>query len=115
MKEEYAEGVNNKYDGIEDWCGLKRKLLDVASEVSGYTKGKHMHFETSWWNEDVDVAVCKKRELLRIWKQSRNEKDKKKYSEAKKDAKRVAGMAIDQKARVAVEKVDSCRDDGELF
>ena len=37
VKEEFAEGFNNKCDGNEDWCGLKGKLLDVASEVCGYT------------------------------------------------------------------------------
>ena len=31
VKEEFTEGVNNKCDGSEDWCGLKRKLLDAAS------------------------------------------------------------------------------------
>ena len=31
VKEEFAEGVNNKCDGNEDLCGLKRKLLDVPS------------------------------------------------------------------------------------
>ena len=46
VKEEFAEGINNKCDGNEDWCGLKRKLLDVASEVCGYAKGKPKHFET---------------------------------------------------------------------
>ena len=35
--------------------------------------------------------------------------------EAKKDAKRVVYMAMDQKAREVVEKVDSCRDGCELF
>ena len=48
VKEEFVEGVNNKCDGNEDWCGLKRKLLDVASEDCGYTKGKPRHFKT-WW------------------------------------------------------------------
>ena len=33
MKKKFAEVVNNNCDGNEDWCGLKRKLLDVASEV----------------------------------------------------------------------------------
>ena len=66
-------------------------------------------------NKDVDVAVCRKRELFRIWKHSRNKEDKKKYCEATKDAKRVVYMAMDQKAREAVEKVDSCRDGRELF
>ena len=40
VKEEFVDGVNNNCDGNEDWCGLKRKLLDVASEVCGYSKGK---------------------------------------------------------------------------
>ena len=93
-------------NGNEDWCGLKRKLLDVASEVCGYTKGKPRLFEMQWCNKDADVAVCRKRELIRIRKHSRNEKDRKKYCHIKKDAKRVAYMAIDQKAQEAVEKVD---------
>ena len=45
----------------------------------------------------------------------RNEEDRKKYCEAKKDAKRVVYMAMDQKARKAVEKVDSSGDGCELF
>ena len=44
MKEEFAEAVSNSCDGNEDWCGLKRKLLDVTSEVCGYTKCKPWHF-----------------------------------------------------------------------
>ena len=60
MKEEFAEGVNNKCDGNRDWCGLNRKLLDIASEVCSYTKGKSRYFETWWCNKDVDVAVCRK-------------------------------------------------------
>ena len=115
VKEEFAEGVNNKCDGNEDWCGLKRKLLDVASEVCGYSKGKPRHFETWLRNKDVDMAVCRKRELFRISKQIRNEEDRKKYCEAKKDTTRAVYMAMDLKAREAAEKVDSCRDGRRLF
>ena len=46
VKEGFAEGVNNKIDGNEDWCSLKRKLLDVASDACGYAKAKPRHFET---------------------------------------------------------------------
>ena len=52
MKEEFADRVNNKCDGNEDWCNLKRKLLDVIGEVGGKrilrvkSKGKPRHFET---------------------------------------------------------------------
>ena len=66
VKKEFAEGVNNKRDVNEDWCDLKRKFLDVVSEVCSYTKGKPRHFETWWWNKDVDVAVCRKRELFKV-------------------------------------------------
>ena len=97
MKEEFAEGVSSKCKGNEDWCGLKRKLFDVASDVCGYAKGKPRHLETWWSDKDVDVAVCRKKDLFRIWKQSRNEEDRSKYCETEKDPKRVVHMAIDQK------------------
>ena len=61
MKEKLAEWVNDKCDGDEDWCGLKKKLLDVTSEVWGYTTGKPGLFETWWWHKEVDVAVCRKK------------------------------------------------------
>ena len=47
----------------------------------------------------MDVAVCGKNELFSIWKQSWNEEDRTRYCQAKKDAKRVACMAMDHKAR----------------
>ena len=46
VKEQFAEGVNNRCDSNEDWFGLKRKLLDVSSEVYSYNKDKPRHFET---------------------------------------------------------------------
>ena len=111
MKEGFAEGVNDKY-GNKDWCGLKRKLLHVASEVCGYTKGKPRHFETWWWNKDVHVAVCRKIEsYLRFGMR----KIGRYIVSQKKDAKRAVYTAMDQKAPEAMEKADSCRDGRELF
>ena len=83
---------------LERKCELKRKLLDVVSKVCGYTKGKTKHFETWWWNKDVNVAVRRKNELFRIQKQNQNEEDRKKYCEPKKDAKRAVYTAMDRKA-----------------
>ena len=59
------------------------------------------------------MTVRKKRKLFRIWSQTK--KDRKKYYEVKKDAKRVVYMAMDQKAREEMENVDSCQDGCELF
>ena len=99
---EFAEGVSNRCDGNEDQRGLKKNFLDVKRQVCGYTKGKPRHFETWWWNKDVNVAMG---ELFRIWKLSQNEKDRNKYCEAK----------MDQQAQEAVEKVDLCCNGCELF
>ena len=63
----------------------------------------------------MDVAVCRKRELFKIWRQSRDKENRKKYCEAKKDTKSAVYMAMDQKAQEAVKKVDSCFDGRELF
>ena len=43
------------------------------------------------------MAVCRKRELFRIWKQSQNE-DRKKYCMAEKDTSTVVCMTMNQKA-----------------
>ena len=60
--------------------------------------------------------LCTERErAIRIWNHIRSEEDMKKYCEAKKDAQRVVYMAMDKKAREALEKVDLCRDGRELF
>ena len=53
--------------------------------------------------------MCRKRELFRIWKQSRNEEDRRKNCETKKDARRVVYMVMDQKAREVEEKVDALK------
>ena len=45
VKKEFAEGFNKIWDCKEDWCGLARKLLDVASEECGNAKDKPRHFE----------------------------------------------------------------------
>ena len=84
-------------------------MLDVASEVCGYPKAKCGGGIKLW------IWRCRRRELFRIWKQSQNEEDRKKYCEAKKDATRVVSMAMDQKAQEVAEEVDSYCEGCELF
>ena len=50
--------------------------------------------------------LCTERErAIRIWNHIRSEEDMKKYCEAKKDVQRVVYMAMDKKAREALEKL----------
>ena len=88
MKEEYAERVNNRYDGDEDKkrkknFGLKRKLLDVASEVCGYSKGKPRYFETVGGIK-IRMWLCLERGNYFGFGHSWNEQDRKKYCEVKR-------------------------------
>ena len=100
VKQKFAEGVTNVM------------VMSYVSDVCSYTKPKH--FEKWWWNKDVGLAVCSKRELFRIWKQSRNEEDRKKYCGAKKNVIRVVYVTVDQQAPEAV-VVDLCCDGYELL
>ena len=56
--------VNNKCDGNENWCGLKRKLLDVVSEVCGYTKGKP-RFGNRVGMRKIGRNIVRQKEMLR--------------------------------------------------
>ena len=63
VKQMFGVKVNERWDSYEDSGGLRRKLLDVAREVCGYTKDKLRHSEKRLWHSDVDVGVSGKRDL----------------------------------------------------
>ena len=61
------------------------------------------------------MVVCKKGDLFRMQRNCQKEEDRKKYCEAKKDAKRIISMAIDCVAQDTQGKFDSCHDGCKLF
>ena len=115
MKEQFAEWVNNKWGGNEDWGGLKRKLLDVASEVVVILKTtpgilKRGDGIKMW------IWLCSERgSYLRFGNRIGMRKIGRNIVRQKKDAKRVVYTAMDHKTRETVEKVNSRRDGRELF
>ena len=68
MKEEFGVGVN-KCDGNEDWCGLKRKLLDVRVKSVVILKANPgiLSCRGGMW---MWMWLCVE-ELFRIWKRSK--------------------------------------------
>ena len=50
-------------------CGkwARDKILKVASETCGWTKGPPRHVQTWWWNEEVEVKVKEKRVKFKEW------------------------------------------------
>ena len=112
MKEDFTEGVNKKCDGNEDWSGLERKLLDVASEICGYRK--------------VTPGILKRGGGIKMWLWLCVERGsylgfgnrvrmRKMGRNIVRQKKKLVYIAIDQKAWEAVEKVDSCCDGHESF
>ena len=63
--------------------------------------------------KDVDVAVCRKWDLFRVWKQSR--KDKAREIQHRKGCTENCFNGYELAARQTMEKVDSCHDGHELF
>ena len=117
VKEEFAEGVNNRCDSNENWCDLKRKLLDVANEVCGYmaiisaNPGilKHGGGIKMW------MCLCVERESYLGFGKRVGMSKTGKILQGQKDAKRIVYMAMDQKAQETVEKADSCHNGRELL
>ena len=95
----FAEKVNTRWDGNDNYDCLQRKLLDLAREVCGCNKGKPRHSETWWWRRDVDVAKSRKRNLFWIWGHDQNEEDRKAYHKVKKDTKRIVSMTADRETQ----------------
>ena len=61
-------------------------MTEAAEHVCGRTKGRQVHHETWWWNDEVDRAVSEKRDWYRIWSKSKTEANKMVYNQMKKYA-----------------------------
>ena len=79
-------------------------MLDVASEICGYTKGHPKDFETWWWNKDEDVVLCRKHKFLRFGSGVGMRKIGRNIVR-QKNMLRVVCMAMDQKAQEVVNGV----------
>ena len=42
------------------WSGFRDCMTEAAEHVCGRTKGRQVHHETWWWNDEVDRAVSEK-------------------------------------------------------
>jgi hypothetical protein len=59
-------------------------IRKAGEEILGRTSGKMAPAdkETSWWNEEVDNIVKKKKILRKKWDRTGNQDDKEKYKPA---------------------------------
>ena len=75
----------------EEWNG---KVQEVAAKVLGESTGNRKDGkETWWWNDEVQVAVKKKKECKKEHDKQRTEETKMRLKEANKATKRAVAIA----------------------
>ena len=95
FQEKISAKAETEFEGdVENvWKKLKEKLLEVADEVYGRTKGSPRHRETWWWNEEVAKVIDEKRRVFKMWKKSKTEEDRALYCIAKRNARKAVYVA----------------------
>ena len=81
-------------DSNQRWTWLSRKMKDTAKYLLGESRGgRRSDKETWWWSTDVQALIKEKKKLYKIWRKSKNVKDKELYVKAKRDSKRCVAKA----------------------
>jgi len=93
-------------DVEEKWKVMREVLLDATEKTCGWTKGARRHQETWWWNDEVDLAIKRKRESFKIWYKSRSEEDYGKYKEDRKLANKIVATSKDKARRAWVNNLE---------
>ena len=106
MRWEYQEVIREKFeeakvkgcmsgDDVEkSWSELKEGLVGASSGVCGIVKRRHGGGKRSrWWNEEVKLAVRRKKLLYKRFLDTDTDEAKRQYNEAKTEAQRVVRKA----------------------
>ena len=102
VRREYQEAIREKFkdarikgymsgnDAAKAWSELKEGLVGASSSVWGVVKRRHSGEKRSrWWNEEVKLAVRRKKLLYKRFLDTGTDEAKRQYNEAKTEAKRV--------------------------
>ena len=91
FKEARVNGCLSGNDVEKAWSELKEGLVEASSSVCGVVKRRHSGEKRSrWWNEEVKLAVRRKKLLYKRFLDTGTDEAKRHYNEAKTEAKRAA-------------------------
>ncbi|GFS15986.1 endonuclease-reverse transcriptase HmRTE-e01 [Elysia marginata] len=79
----------------EKWIDLKGVLLCTAEEVCGTSKGGKKIDKETWWSEEVQALMKKKKEAFKNWQREGTDQLKEVFKE-KKEAKRAVAKAKEE-------------------
>jgi hypothetical protein len=90
-------------DVEECWRQFKEGLLSSANSVCGHTKKHIWRKETWWWDEEVNIAIQRKRRCYKAWKKGGSREE---YTQAKSAAKKVVFLAKQAAATAKFSHID---------
>ena len=94
FKDARVKGYMSGNDATKAWSKLKEDLVGASSSVCGVVKRRHGGEKRSrWWNEEVKLAVKRKKLLCKRFLDTGTDEAKRQYNEAKTEAKRMVRKA----------------------
>ena len=114
----FEERVSDRIQGANvDHPGFSNALLNSARKVCGETIGRRQRDrETWWWNEEVQLAVRKKKFEFKRW-QSKGTKEAhvEQYREKNRQAKRTVAIPKHRAWKYCIESLQSNEGRGKMF
>lgn len=113
VKRKFAERMDilwkEKEEDGDIWTKYRNCAQQAANEVCGVSKGKPRHGETWWWNEEVKVAIERKKESFKKMQKQNTEENKARYKRDKKKAKKAVAEAMKKEAEKELEQLQMNR------
>ena len=98
-REEFEQRLNERLnqEDYHNWDEVRNKMMGVAKEVCGETRGgRQKERETWWWNNEVQDAIKEKKRAFKIWQRDNTEENKRSYREKANLTKRKVAAAKEQ-------------------
>ena len=105
-------------ESVQEWWNkTSTPILRVGQDVLGMTTGRRPpgDKETCWWNDKVQQVIKTKKEAKKAWETSRRQKDKDRYRQANKAAKKAVATAKAQTMNELYEELETPVGERKMF
>ena len=95
MEREYCKVAKRDTGTVEEeWRAFRDKLIETVERKYGKKRvGGKGRMATEWWNDDIKAARSERKRCLKVWIQSRREKDFEAYRNARRYCKHLVKLA----------------------
>lgn len=98
------------------WSNFEKTCTEKAATILGRSNGGlSNNKDPTWWTEDVKQLVKEKRDLFKLWQNTRLEEDRAEYKRAKKMAKRKVAQSMAECRENLYNRLEQAQTDSEIF